>query len=78
MTKKLLRLATLVLAIVMVASCVAACGNSDTASTDGSGNQGGTGEAKVTGMLPEVDPEQYRGTKVVMATRTDQIGRAHV
>ena len=71
MTKKLLRLVTLVLAIVMVASCVAACGNSDTASTDGSGNQGGTGEAKVTGMLPEVDPEQYRGTKVVMATRTD-------
>ena len=73
MSKKNARLITLVLAVAMVASCFIGCANKNTG-TDGPKNQGTSNnavEGAVDGMLPEVDPEDYRGTKVVLATRTD-------
>ncbi|MBO5852228.1 MAG: carbohydrate ABC transporter substrate-binding protein [Clostridia bacterium] len=70
MSKKVIRLITLVLAIAMVATLAVGCGgNGDT--PGGTSNSGGNSNAKVNGMLAEVDPEDYRGTTVVLATRTD-------
>ena len=65
MSKMLIRLTTLVLVVAMVAAvCIGCGGNGDP--TDSSGSNGPV--AKVDGMLPEIDPEDYRGTKVVLAT----------
>ena len=63
MSKKVLRFITLTLVLAMVASLAVGCG--------GTGTGGGTAEGAVDGMLPDVNPEDYRGTKVVLATRTD-------
>ena len=74
MSKTIIRLITLTLAVLMVASCFIGCGTN----TDGKQDAANTPSAPTTntndlanGMLPEVNPEDYRGTKVVMATRTD-------
>ena len=66
MTQKVIRLITLVLAIALVASLAVGCGDSNTP-----GGSNGKGEAKVDGMLAEVNPEDYKGTKVVLATWKD-------
>ena len=73
MSKKIARLITLVLAVAMVASCFIGCANKNTGTDDpkNPGASSSTVEGAVNGMLPEVDPEDYRGTKVVLATRTD-------
>ena len=74
MSKTIIRLITLTLAVLMVASCFIGCGTK----TDGKQDTANNPSAPTTntndlanGMLPEVNPEDYRGTKVVMATRTD-------
>ncbi|MBQ1187123.1 MAG: extracellular solute-binding protein [Clostridia bacterium] len=65
MTKKVIRLITLVLAIAMIASLAVGCGG------DGSASGGGKGDAKIDGLLPEVNPADYAGTTVTLATWKD-------
>ena len=67
MTQKVIRLITLVLAIALVASLAVGCGGD----SNTPGGSDGKGEAKVDGMLAEVNPEDYKGTKVVLATWKD-------
>lgn len=76
MSKKVIRLITLVLAIAMVASVAVGCNNNGDnpgSTPGGTGNNPGSSivDGKVNGMLDEVNPADYRGTKVVLATRTD-------
>ena len=74
MSKTLIRLITLVLAIAMVACLAVGCGgNGETASTGsngGSSNQGTTNnkEPGLDGIDKSVNPEDYRGTKVIYVT----------
>ena len=67
MSKKIIRLITLVLAIAMIASLAVGCGGNSDNPSGTSGNVTGT----IDGLLPEVNPEDYRGTKVVLATWKD-------
>ena len=73
MSKMVIRLITLIIAVAMVACLAVGCGgNSDNPgskpdSSKPSGDNGGNG----TGMLASVNPEDYRGTKVVYASWKD-------
>lgn len=70
MSKKVIRLITLVLAIAMIASLAVGCGGND----NNDGNKPGgsnSGTSAIDGLLPEVNPEDYRGTKVILATWKD-------
>lgn len=69
MSKKVIRLITLVLAIAMIASLAVGCGGNETPS--GTGGDKGNATGAIDGMLPEVNPEDYRGTKVILATWKD-------
>ena len=74
MSKKIIRLLTLALAIAMVASCFVGCGKTETASGDNAGNQGGNqgGSSATDGtLLTDAEIEALRGTKVVLATWKD-------
>lgn len=66
MSKKVLRLISFIIAIAMIASLAVGCGGNNTP-----GGSSGGGEAQVDGLLPGVDPEDFRGTKVVLATWKD-------
>ena len=67
MSKKVIRLITLVLAVAMIACLAVGCGEN----TDNPSSKPGGETSETTGMLPEVNPEDYRGTTVVFATWRD-------
>ena len=56
MKKRSIKIVSLILALLLISALFVGCGN-DTNSTEDS--------AKVKGMLPDIDPEDYRGTKIV-------------
>lgn len=57
------RLFALIVSVLLVFTCFTGCNNSESSEPEN--------EAKLPGMLSEVDPEDYRGTKVVIATWKD-------
>ncbi len=63
------RITALIMTAVMLLACFTACGEKPT--DTGADAQAQEQTAKVYGMLPEVDPEDYRGTKIVVALETD-------
>ena len=72
MSKQVIRLITLVLAIFMVASCAAGCGKNETASGDNGSSGKPSGDGTVDGVLLTAEEiEGLRGTKVVLATWKD-------
>ncbi len=75
MSKMVIRLITLIIAVAMVACLAVGCGGT-------TGNESSKPDSKptstpadtddpITGMLPGVNPEDYRGTKVVYASWKD-------
>ena len=75
MSKRIIRIITLVLAVLMVASCFIGCGTKEE-EKKGDENKPGTsqggGSASNDGtLLTDEEIEALRGTKVVLATRTD-------
>ena len=72
MSKKVIRLITLILAVAMIASLAVGCGG-DSANTPG-GNKnpsGGAGKNDITGIAAGVDPKDYEGTTVTYVTWKD-------
>lgn len=57
------RIIALLMAAAMLLACITACGQKPADDKQAEENS-----AKVKGMLPDIDPEDYRGTKIVEAT----------
>ncbi len=72
MSKKIIRLITLILAIAMVACLAVGCGgDSDTDVDNPTSKPSQSANDKAPGMLPGVDPEDYRGKTVKYASWKD-------
>lgn len=71
MTKKVIRLISVIIAIIMVACTVGCGGDSDNKKDNPSSKPSQNANDKVPGMLPGVDPEDYRGTTVKYASWKD-------